>query len=235
MLDDIYEVRRKNVLSLQKQFGLDRKDLAEKIGLSYALMSHYIGKTPTKRIGDSVARRTEVAFNKPEGYLDQNMSASVNHSLTFQSDIARYGQQSLLIEGVQPTRLVPVLSWVQAGNWTPAIAATEADATEWLPWYPTCGKNGFALIVSGESMLPDFQPDDRIYVNPDCEVDSLRTGDLVVVFCDEDGTATFKRLVVEPNNMHLEPLNPKYKDDKKMSLKYGCRLIGKVVGMHRYI
>ena len=31
-------------------------------------------------------------------------------------------------------------------------------------------KNGYGLIVTGTSMLPKFEPGDRIYVNPDYPV-----------------------------------------------------------------
>ena len=237
MFEDIYEIRRKNMLALQREANLDRKDFAEKVGVSYQLLSHYIGKTPTKRIGDVIARRAEASFNKPEGYLDQKTD-----TLNVHSPVAKHGQQSLHIPlptdttaASIPVRSIPVVSWVQAGNWTPAEPIDGTEVTEWLPWYPNCGKNGFALIVSGESMLPKFEPQDRIYVNPDAEVDNLRTGELIVVFCDEDQTATFKRIIVEPDDMYLEALNPAFRKDKKMSLKNGCRLIGKVVGMHRYM
>jgi SOS-response transcriptional repressor LexA len=235
MFEDIYEIRRKNMLALQREANLDRKDFAEKVGVSYQLLSHYIGKTPTKRIGDVIARRAEASFGKPEGYLDQNADMLGVHS-----KVSKCGQQSLPLpndttaESI-PMRSIPVVSWVQAGNWTRAEPIDGAEITEWLPWYPNCGKNGFALIVSGESMQPKFEPQDRIYVNPDCEVDSLRTGDLIIVFCDEDQTATFKRIIIEPDNMYLEALNPAFRKDRKMSLKNGCRLIGKVVGMHRYM
>ena len=35
-------------------------------------------------------------------------------------------------------------------------------------------KNGYGLIVTGTSMLPKFEPGDRIYVNPDFPVFDLK-------------------------------------------------------------
>ena len=130
-------------------------------------------------------------------------------------------------------RLVPVISWVQAGTWTSAEgvpAGTQFE--EWLPPNPKCGKHGYGLEVVGESMLPDFRPHDKIYVNPDFQISDLKTGDLVIVACDGETEATFKKLIVESNGMYLEPLNPKWLE-KIMELREGCKLVGKVVGLYR--
>ena len=130
-------------------------------------------------------------------------------------------------------RLVPVISWVQAGSWTTVEsvpAGTQFE--EWLPPNPKCGKNGYGLTVVGESMLPDFRPADKIYVNPDFQTNDLKTGDLVIVSCEGDLEATFKKLIVESGNMYLQPLNPDW-PEKTIPLVDGCKLVGKVVGLYR--
>ncbi|MEN8411088.1 S24 family peptidase [Acinetobacter bereziniae] len=130
-------------------------------------------------------------------------------------------------------RLVPVISWVQAGTWTNVDSVPiGTEFKEWLPPNPKCGKNGYGLIVVGESMSPDFRPSDKIYVNPDFQISDLKTGDLVIVACDGETEATFKKLIVESNGMYLEPLNPKW-HEKIIPLREGCKLVGKVVGLYR--
>ncbi|CAM2890119.1 LexA family protein [Acinetobacter celticus] len=130
-------------------------------------------------------------------------------------------------------RLVPVISWVQAGAWTTADAVpTGTQFEEWLPPNPKCGKHGYGLTVVGESMLPDFRPSDKIYVNPDFQITDLKTGDLVIVSCQGDSEATFKKLIVESGNMYLQPLNPDW-PEKTIVLEDGCKLVGKVVGLYR--
>lgn len=132
-------------------------------------------------------------------------------------------------------KLIPVISWVAAGTWTSIDAVpvgTQFD--EWLPPNPKCGKNGYGLIVRGESMSPKFEPNDRIYVNPDFQVSDLKTGDLVIVSCEGEKEATFKKLVMETDGMYLEPLNPKWLE-KIMELHEGCKLVGKVVGLYREV
>lgn len=130
-------------------------------------------------------------------------------------------------------KLIPVISWVQAGSWT-TVEAVPAGTQfeEWLPPNPKCGKHGYGLEVSGESMLPDFRPGDKIYVNPDFQVSDLKTGDLVIVSCEGDKAATFKKLIVETDNMYLQPLNPEW-SEKAIALEDGCKLVGKVVGLYR--
>jgi len=130
-------------------------------------------------------------------------------------------------------RLVPVISWIQASIWTTADSVLMGtEFREWLPPNPKCGKNGYGLIVVGESMSPDFRPSDKIYVNPDFQISDLKTGDLVIVACDGETEATFKKLIVESNGMYLEPLNPKW-HEKIIPLREGCKLVGKVVGLYR--
>lgn len=130
-------------------------------------------------------------------------------------------------------RLVPVISWVQAGAWTTVEAVPEGTQFEdWLPPNQKCGKHGYGLEVVGESMLPDFRPEDKIYVNPDFQINDLKTGDLVIVSCQGDSEATFKKLIVESGNMYLQPLNPDW-PEKTIVLEDGCKLVGKVVGLYR--
>ncbi|WP_180152753.1 MULTISPECIES: LexA family transcriptional regulator [unclassified Acinetobacter] len=132
-------------------------------------------------------------------------------------------------------RPVPVISWVAAGSFTPIeTVLRDAEVDEYLPPIKECGKNGYGLIVTGYSMSPKFEPEDRIYVNPDFQVSDLKTGDLVIVSCTGDNEATFKQLVIEGTTKYLQPLNPKW-DEKVIKLSEGCRLVGKVVGLYRKI
>ncbi|MFH4201600.1 S24 family peptidase, partial [Acinetobacter baumannii] len=76
-------------------------------------------------------------------------------------------------------------------------------------------------------------PGDRIYVNPDYPVFDLKTNDLVIVSCAGDTQATFKRLIIEDGEeKYLEPLNTKW-PEQIIKLTEECKLVGKVVGMHR--
>ena len=132
-------------------------------------------------------------------------------------------------------RPIPVISWVAAGSFGPiATVLEDAEVDEYLPPIRECGKNGYGLVVTGISMSPRFEPEDRIYVNPDFQVSDLKTGDLVIVSCTGDNEATFKQLIIEGTTKYLKPLNPKW-DEQIIKLTEDCRLVGKVVGLYRKI
>lgn len=126
-----------------------------------------------------------------------------NHKLDNNVDLS----QKISLEG----RPVPVISWIQAGPWT-GIDSVPADTEfeEWLPPNKDCGKNGYGLVVKGVSMSPKFEPEDRIYVNPDIQTFDLQTDDLVIISCTGETEATFKKLIIEGGEKYLQPLNPNW-------------------------
>lgn len=128
---------------------------------------------------------------------------------------------------------VPILSWVAAGSWSNVEAVTFDDAIGKVSRPNNLSKNGFALIVRGESMLPKFDPDDIIYVEPETGLFALKNNDLVVVQCNGDTEATFKQLVIgeTSDDMYLRPLNPNWHEQKMMPMG-DCNLVGKVVGKY---
>ncbi|MFW2082869.1 LexA family protein [Acinetobacter guillouiae] len=219
---DSKSIRYRNTRLLVEEIG-GVSNFAEKINKGQSQTSQFAGTNPIKGIGNKVAREIEEAFNKPHGWLD-HVHEDIE-SINLDNNIT----DPFLIAG----RLVPVISWVQAGTWTTVDSVPMGTQfKEWLPPNPKCGKNGYGLIVVGESMSPDFRPSDKIYVNPDFQISDLKTGDLVIVICDDETEATFKKLIVESNGMYLEPLNPKW-HDKIIPLREGCKLVGKVVGLYR--
>ncbi len=152
-------------------------------------------------------------INENAGLLDNNVNLS----------------NKLKLDGDQ----VPVISWVAAGSLTDVqTVLKDTEVLEWLPPMKKAGKNGYGLIVTGYSMYPKFEPGDRIYVNPDYPVFDLKTNDLVIVACAGESEATFKKLIIEGNEKYLEPLNTKW-PEQIIKLTEGCKLVGKVVGMHR--
>jgi len=229
-LMQIHEIRLMNTRDLIEESGLSRTGFAEKIGMSYNLLSQYIGKNPKKRIGDETAEKIETAFNKPKGYLDH-----INKNNDFEKPLALDNNIDLSQKLELMGRPIPVISWVQAGPWTGIDSVPEdTEFDEWLPPNKDCGKNGYALVVKGLSMYPRFEPEDRIYVNPDFPMCDLKTDDLVIVCCPDDTEATFKKLIIEGNQKYLQPLNPDW-PEQIMKLPKGCRLVGKVVGQYRKI
>lgn len=106
---------------------------------------------------------------------------------------------------------VPLISWVQAGNWCEVIDNfAPGDAEEWLPCPVSHSENTFVLKVRGESMFnphgrPSFHDGDLIFVDP--QRDAIH-GSLVVVRLEDSTEATFKRLIIEGDKKYLKALNP---------------------------
>lgn len=102
---------------------------------------------------------------------------------------------------------VPLISSVQAGNWSSIVDNFQpGDAEDWLFYPKKLGPRAFALRVSGVSMEPKYQNGDIIFVDPDIQAEHGRN---VVVRLDDENQATFKQLVVEGDRKFLKPLNRK--------------------------
>jgi hypothetical protein len=76
-LMDNSEIRRENLRSLKKVHG--SRVLLEKLGIVKQHLSQYIGKNPTRNIGDQFARDIERAFDKPRGWMDYLHDDLDNH------------------------------------------------------------------------------------------------------------------------------------------------------------
>ncbi|EMI6453716.1 peptidase S24 [Acinetobacter baumannii] len=230
-LEDRINQAISHFLSKNKLKKLDRAAMAKYCEASVAAVGQWInGKTKSL---DSFKNAKAAQFlgvnphwlagDPKYGMLDASSDQKFDNNIDL--------TQKINIEG----RPVPVISWVAAGSFEPIeTVLRDAEVDEYLPPIKECGRNGYGLIVTGISMLPKFEPEDRIYVNPDFQVSDLKTGDLVIVSCTGDNEATFKQLIIEGTTKYLKPLNPKW-DEQIIKLTEDCRLVGKVVGLYRRI
>lgn len=106
------------------------------------------------------------------------------------------------------TRMLPLLTEVQAGNFTNTESITFLDIKEWLPAPPDAGKNSYYMIVRGTSNYPHFHDGDYVCIDPDINFSDVQTGDMIVV--QSEDKATFKALVREYDNCYLQALNPNF-------------------------
>jgi SOS-response transcriptional repressor LexA len=130
--------------------------------------------------------------------------------------------------GAARGRMVPVLTWIQAGALTAAtdLYPYAGAAEDYVP-VPVKGKRCFALRVRGDSMLPAFMEGDTIVVDPDR---APQSGDLVVAVVDDAGEATFKQYLNKRDGQVLHPLNASYKE---IPLAPEHRIVGKVIRLIR--
>lgn len=100
---------------------------------------------------------------------------------------------------------VPLISWVQAGDWCDANDPyPPGEAEDWLTCPIPHSEKAYCLRVAGDSMEPEYKDGEIILVDPAIEA---RHNDDVIVRT-EDGKATFKRLSETPDGTFLLALNP---------------------------
>ncbi|MBA1366240.1 LexA family protein [Burkholderia gladioli] len=111
------------------------------------------------------------------------------------------------------SRRVPLVNYVQAGLMAEAVEPfAPGAASEYLLTDVDVSDHAFALEIAGDSMRPEFNPGDRVIVDPEL---AARPGDFVVAKNGRD-EATFKRYRVRGINasgqevFDLVPLNQDY-------------------------
>lgn len=116
--------------------------------------------------------------------------------------------------GPEITGMIPLISWVQAGQFcTSPDLFHPGDAEEWLPAVKKFGPHAYALRVVGDSMvLPypskdSFFPGTIIFVDPD---KPLTNGAKVIAKIKGTEEATFKVYSEDGGKRYLKPHNPQY-------------------------
>lgn len=179
------------------------KELARLSGTNSSYLSQIRNQTRTpagtpRRMTGNLAETLERAMRKPEGWMDefhelQSSATGIN------TERSAYGEAQL-------RSLRPLISWVQAGEWTETSAGYVPEyEAELLPCPIRCSHRTFVLKVCGISMEPLFSEGDLIYVDP--EVEPVN-GKYVVVRLDGSNETTFKQLVIEQGRKFLRALNP---------------------------
>ncbi|MCS6257443.1 repressor protein C2 [Shewanella baltica] len=126
------------------------------------------------------------------------------------------------------SKLIPVISWVQAGSWHESLNCNHEGEVITSPY--RCSDEAFALEVRGDSMTAQtgskfsFPEGSRIIVEPNAEA---RHRSFVVARIHGTDEATFKRLNIEGDH-YLQPLNPQY---PIMPVNSNIHICGVVVGM----
>jgi SOS-response transcriptional repressor LexA len=126
---------------------------------------------------------------------------------------------------------IPILSWVQAGEWTESGAPiTEDDISEWIFTTANLSDEGFALRVRGDSMTnpngaPSIPEGSFVVVDPDYGSPQEVYGKIVVAQIVGSAEATLKKFVIDGPLKYLVPLNPNY---RVMEVNGNCKIVGVV-------
>lgn len=138
-------------------------------------------------IGDDVATKIEERLKLRRGYLDEEKQTEQGPDL--------HGK-------------VPLISWVQAGQWCEiSDQFPPGDAESWRETTARVSGGAFALRIVGDSMEPAIPRGSVVIVDPATEATN---GRVVVVRQNGDSEATIKRLVIDGGVRYLKPDNSRY-------------------------
>lgn len=192
------ENRQENLLRLAKEFGT-MAEVSRRTGISESQLgqwakAHKDSKTGRpRRMTSESARLIENAVGKERAWMDYDHSQSLDNNV--ERPLSR------------PAGKVPLISWVQAGDYEQVIDNFEArSAEQWVDAHVPIRQHTYALRVTGDSMEPVFPAGTIIIVEPTIEPES---GNYVIVRNGEN-EATFKQLVRDGSEWYLKPLNPRY-------------------------
>lgn len=138
-----------------------------------------------------------------------SMKGGVNPAwlLTGTEPVMITGTSSNIAGGPDITMRVPLISFVQAGEWSEAIEGfSPENAEDFYLVTSSVGSRAFALRVVGNSMEPEFREGEIVIVDPDKEAE---TGAFVIAKINHD-EATFKQLIKDGGSVFLRPLNGAY-------------------------
>lgn len=121
---------------------------------------------------------------------------------------------------------VPLISWVQAGDYAEAIDHLSPGEGERIETTVPVKAHTYALRVTGDSMEPEFPEGCIIIVEPDMDP---HHGDYIIVKNGEN-EATFKQLIQDGADWYLKPINPRY---PVKQMPKGAVFCGVVRGMER--
>lgn len=199
----------KRILKLRKLKKMTQKELAKITGVSDVAVVHW-----------------EKDVNVPKleylTILAQALDTTIDYIMYGKSDTS-----DKVIDHRPITRMLPVLTYVQAGTMTNVQSISKHEIEQWLPATPEAGKNSYYMIVQGISNAPHFQDGDFICIDPDICLDCVQTGEMIIVSLN--GDATFKALVREFNTIYLKALNPDFQPNI-IALEEGAEYRGKYVG-----
>jgi SOS-response transcriptional repressor LexA len=199
---NVKEIRRENMRALAKSIG-GINQLALRLNKAQSQMSHLIGVSPIKNIGDRIAAQVETAFAKPIGWLDKEHYNIEDNQAVYRTE---QGHSAILC------REIPVISWQEAKEWHQlADGYRPKNASQLIVTSADVGEFAFALGMHGDSMESpsgiSFPAGVVIVADPD---QVPIHGSFVVVSEHPHKEATLKQLVSDGNKKYLKPLNPDY-------------------------
>lgn len=220
------EIRRENARSLADSVG-GQTEFGRALNMVPSQVNQLIGKTPVKNIGNSIAKRIEQAFNKPDGWLDASHREADDTGLPELSDAQPVTDDDDLAPSTVAIRMAP--DHVRAG-----ISGFGADHVFedgghyhlkrlWLEERDLAPGALLAIKIRGDSMRPMMFEGDVVVVNV---TDKSRVNGSIFAL-NFKGESVVKRLKYERREWYLTSENPDFPQEP--CRPGDCDVIGRVV------
>lgn len=172
-------------------------------------------------------------FLRGENLLKASAALRVNEKWLATGEGPMLGSQDALSNVEPGPRLrgkVPLVSWVQAGNWCEALTPLHVTESErWMDCPVNHSSQTFALRVRGDSMTAPSGNNrsypEGCYIFVDPERRDPVNGDRVVACLLDAHEVTFKVYKNEDGRQWLQPLNPSHEP-----IREPFRVLGTVLG-----
>jgi len=171
--------------------GLDRKQLATKLGVKYSTFCDWLQEShPSYPKIDYIQEIADILGVKTSYLIDENETEDIDYMVS---------------KMLETKDFIPVLGKIPAGVPYEAIEESNPEDFEFIPrsWL-TGNKKYFALKLDGDSMEPKYHDGDiAIFLKtPTCN-----SGENCCVRIGHDD-ATFKKVKILSNGILVSPLNP---------------------------
>lgn len=230
---DIVGKRLAALMDRSPALGTQQK-LAARTGIGQTTIGR-IRRGEVNATADNIKRIAD-AFGVAVSYLygetdEHGLTREQRMAIAAASDKGPFDEN--VVSGPAIRGKLPLISWVQAGNWTEVVDNFQpGDAEDWIPCPFNHGPNAFILRVVGESNFDptgpkSYAPGDFIAVDPAREPINRS---MVVVRVDHEDRATFKQLLMDDDGtMLLKALNPNWPNGV-FAMPKGSRIVGVVIG-----
>jgi SOS-response transcriptional repressor LexA len=214
---------------LRKQKGLSQTDLADACGWDHqSRISGYERneREPSFTDLDAICKVLEITIAEFFDYQVKENAASYVADLP---DNDYDNKNNDVSSGPDTRGFVPVISWVQAGQWHEAEDLQQPGLAEKLiPCPKKHSRQTYALRVQGDSMTApigrSYPEGAIIYVDPELRGD-VTIGDRIIAKLNKEDRVTFKQLASDGDKMYLKALNPNHPP-----IFDEFRVLGKVIG-----
>ena len=187
----------------REELGLEQKDIANIIGISKSAVSQWESGAVKGIRPEHLLKLVEILQTTPEWIVSGKGNQLPEKKANSTASLGKFE--------VVKVRPFPLISWVQAGDWSEAIDLYEPGYAERFELFAVEGRisdHAFAIRVRGDSMEPDFLEGDIILVDPER---APNNGSYVIAKLTDTNECTFKKYVNDGGIISLHPLNyPKY-------------------------